>query len=481
MLWLALRFPSLPLEIFTRGSSASSPVAIVGSTEANADIVSCNAAARRIGVQPGMAVTAAWAIAPRLQTITRNRTAEREALERMAAWALQFTPAVSVATADELVMEVGGSLQLFGGFNQLWTEIERRIPDMGYTVLMAAAPTPVAAQWFARAGLSPRIRHNDALRLSLEKLPLAVAQLPAALADLFGNIGASTLGECLRLPRDGLARRGGKPFLELLDRALGKISDPRPFFSPPVIFKAGIALPAPVERTDALLFAARRLVAELCGMLTATGKGVQRLRFLLSHERHQDTQFSLDLASSTRDPDHLISVLRERLQRTALPCPATALAIESELLLPLASRNLTFLPDEQSDVETVVRLLERLRARLGKEAVRGFDIVADHRPERAWRSCEPGEASGACGRSWQPSARPLWLLPSPRLLPEIGEVPQHGGPLTMLTLPERIESGWWDGHDVEREYYVARNPAQSLLWIYRDRSKSGWYLHGFFS
>jgi protein ImuB len=48
-----------------------------------------------------------------------------------------------------------------------------------------------------------------------------------------------------------------------------------------------------------------------------------------------------------------------------------------------------------------------------------------------------------------------------------------------MTSAERIESGWWDGNDVGREYFVARNPVQSLLWIYRD--VQGWYLHGFFS
>jgi len=112
--------------------------------------------------------------------------------------------------------------------------------------------------------------------------------------------------------------------------------------------------------------------------------------------------------------------------------------------------------------------------------VHGFDTIADHRPERAWRACEPGKESPAA--AWPPSARPLWLLPSPRPLAEIAEVPQYEGPLTLLTTSERIESGWWDGHDVAREYFVARNSAQALLWIYREpRGSGGWFLHGFFS
>ena len=479
MLWLALRFPWLPLEIFTRGAKIAGPLAVVA-PGANAEIVTCNHEAQRLGVHEGMAVAAARALVSGLHVFKRDKAAERAALERIAAWALQFTPAVSLDPPAEVLLEVAGSLKLFGGFNRLWTDIASKISVLDYTTLMAAAPTALAAQWFARAGLSPRIRHHDALRLSLEKLPADALGLPAPSSDLLDKIGVRTLGECLQLPRDGLARRGGKELLERLDRALGQVSDPRPVFVPPAHFNATLQLPAPVEQAGALLFAAHRMITELCGLLMATGKGVQRLGFALSHEGHDDTRFALNLMAATRDPGHLTAVLGERLERLALPCPVIALAMESEMLLPLASRNLSFLPDDRTRAETAAQLIERLRARLGEDAVQGYDIIADHRPERAWRICEPGSESSE--RSpFSPSARPLWLLHSPRPLTEVAEIPQYEGPLTLLTTPERIESGWWDGHDVVREYYVARNPAHSLLWIYREpRKKSGWYLHGFF-
>jgi hypothetical protein len=35
--------------------------------------------------------------------------------------------------------------------------------------------------------------------------------------------------------------------------------------------------------------------------------------------------------------------------------------------------------------------------------------------------------------------------------------------------PERIESGWWDGGDVVRDYYVVGTRAGVRLWIYRER------------
>jgi protein ImuB len=79
------------------------------------------------------------------------------------------------------------------------------------------------------------------------------------------------------------------------------------------------------------------------------------------------------------------------------------------------------------------------------------------------------------------AARPLWLLAAPQPLAQVAGSPHYDGPLSLLSGPERIESGWWDGADVSRDYFVARNPAQSLLWIYHEHSApTAWYLHGFF-
>ena len=152
MLWLALRFPSLPLEIFTRGGALTGPLAAAASSTAHAEIVACNPRAHRLGIHEGIAVAAAQALSADLWVFARDSAAEYSALERMASWALQFTPTVSIAPPAEVLLEVEGSLRLFGGFNRLWTEVTQKLSAMRYTVVIAAAPTPLAAQWFARSG-----------------------------------------------------------------------------------------------------------------------------------------------------------------------------------------------------------------------------------------------------------------------------------------------------------------------------------------
>ena len=59
-------------------------------------------------------------------------------------------------------------------------------------------------------------------------------------------------------------------------------------------------------------------------------------------------------------------------------------------------------------------------------------------------------------------------------------MPHDDGRLELLAGPERIESGWWDGGEVARDYFIARAPSSALLWIFRARG-GGWYLHGLFA
>lgn len=491
MLWLALHFRHLPLEVFTRGTPTDAqPIAVTAGAETGATVIAANRAAQIQGVRPGMRVSSACALAANLQLMARDAAKERATRHRIAAWSLQFTSLASLAEPDAVLLEIEGSLKLFGGLHKLHQHIARGIAELGFNASLACAPTPLAAQWFARAGMNMRVQHPDALQHALEKLPAAFICDDEATRDLLDSFGVQTLGDCLRLPRDSLARRAGRHLLDQLDRALGSRPDPRLPFVAPQTYNAALPLPAPVASADALLFAARRLLTELCGWLTATGHGVQRPRFEFIHEKQIVTIITLELSSASRDLDHLTTLLRERLARTALPCAAIEIVIASGRVVPLASRNLAFLPDSAGQEESTSRFVERLNARLGANTICGLTPHADYRPERAWRACRPGSAANDNATSSLLPARPLWLLTTPRPLREKDESgathaaphDHEGSALSLLAGPERIEAGWWDGQHVARDYFVARNQAQSLLWIYRERNAAArWYVHGFFS
>ena len=100
------------------------------------------------------------------------------------------------------------------------------------------------------------------------------------------------------------------------------------------------------------------------------------------------------------------------------------------------------------------------------------------KPER--RIVEPDVMSGGPMSPWA-HERPLWLSPAPQPLSCVDGKPHvDDGALRLLEGPERIESGWWDGEGVARDYFVALAPGGERLWVYRDRVSRHWYLHGAF-
>lgn len=463
---MALCFPRLALEALLRGRAPSEGADDPWAVAENRSVLVCNAAAAAAGVRPGSALTAAWALAPRLRVLPRDAAAEGEALEAVAAWACQFTSKVSLEPPQAVLLEVEGSLRLFGGAGRLMARLRSGLAGIGFEALLAAGPTARAALWLAR-GASETLETLETLE-ALETLPVsAIAPAPEALA-LLHRIGVRTLGELMRLPRAGVAPRLGQRLLDDLDRALGKIPEPRAFFVPPERFSAQLELPAPVAQAGSVLFAARRLLLQLEGFLAARQAGVRGFTLSLLQRGAPPARIEIGFTAPRRDTEQGLRLLRERLRALALASPAEALRLEAGELAPLAGTTPGLFRDARSEAEDWERLLERLQARLGGALVHGLALHAEHRPERAWRASAEGEQAAPAAL---PGPRPLWLLEPPRRLGE--------GDFALLAGPERIESGWWDGDDVVRDYFIARTRAASLSWIYR--APGGWFLHGLFA
>ena len=474
MLWIALDFPLLPLETFALPSAHTEPWLV---TE-GADVLVCNDAARARGVRAGMRVSAACALAADLKYRPRDIAAEQAALTTLAAWAHQFTPNVSLEPPRALLLDIEGSLRLFGGLRPILQTLKRGLDEMGYSATMACAPTATAALLLARARMQKIVNCKRALEAAVAALPLDALECKTETAQTLQAIGARTVADFIALPRDGVARRGGRQLLETIDRALGRLPAPRRFFAPPDKFIAKLELAAPVSNSEALLFAATRLIRQLAGFLAARNGGIQRCTLNLLHERAA-TPLSIELVEPTRDPAHLALLVREKLSALTLKAPVQAISIEASDILVCAEENRELFRERDAGSGEWQKLVERLRARLGRDSVQGLQAEPEHRPERASRAGEPGSTS----TSPHVGPRPLWLLSSPQPLAEIATRPHYRETaLALIAGPERIESGWWDEDDVKRDYFVAQTPEHALLWVYRERrAPGGWYLHGVFS
>ena len=441
-----------------------------------------------------MTLSAAFALAIDLKVKERDEVAEKSSLEAVAGWATQFTSLVSLAPPQALLLEVGGSERLFGGVQLLAEVIEQGLRQLGYGARIAVAPTPLAALLLSRAGAGT-MSHPHSMTGDLAGVSLRNSGLEKKVVEQLRTLGLRTFADCYRLPRDGLARRVGPQVVAFLDKVLGKRADPRLPFVVPKHFERYLSLPDEVENLEALLFALRRLLLELTGLLRASDAGIQEIEITLRHRKHQSTRIDVGLLSPSRDEHHLQSLIKERLDRITLPSPVECIQIRTGEFSALAPVDLDFFDTTAHRSEDWPRLVEKLEARLGRGAVYGVNVFSEYRPERAWQSqtsklgfpLPTGERNKVRGRGVpNPDAslksRPIWLLPEPLLLRTKNHRPRFRGPLTLPRPRERIESGWWDGNDVSRDYFVAVNETGERLWIFRDRrSPTTWYMHGIFA
>jgi protein ImuB len=487
VLWLALVLPELPLQVFIRGLAAPGLLAITEKTP-RARIIAATPGARKQGIQPGQGVASALAMLPTLRLVARTPEREVALLKELAAWAGAFASRVCLDPPDCILLEVSASLRLFGGLDALESALQDGLQQQGIDVCSASAPTPLAARWFARHAQhypQPLVTPTPDWQCRLDALPLTLLADDSAVStasfDLLSGLGLHTLGEVRALPASGLARRQAQAVSETLARAYGETHDLRPEYTPPERYTAELSLPAATINTEPLMFAARRLFAGLTSWLTVRHTGIDHCRLSLLHERGEDTTLDILTGTPSRDEARLNLLARERLAVLELPSAVEGMKLSAHAPRALAARSDDLFGDPATERENALLLLDRLRARLGEDCVRQLSTFPDRRPECAWRSTPlRTSVSTSSHRTVRELGtlpgplRPLWLLPRPRLI----DSPRK---LHLLRGPERIEQGWWDGHDVRRDYYMASTSDEALWWVFRELDPPhDWYLQGYF-
>jgi protein ImuB len=439
------------------------------------------------GVMPGQSANAALALLPELEVIERSELAEQQTLENLACWLEQFTSVVSLAGPDVLLVEIAGSLRLYGGLLSLRQQITAGLVEQGFTASLAIAPTPLAATWLAKGGRRACIREPANISTALRTLPLACLGWPAAVCESLTGMGVRNIGECLRLPREGFARRFGPQRLLELDRALGRLPDPRTSWRAPERFCADHEMTEEQSDREVLLVICHELLQSLERFLLTRQLGTQRVLFSFFHLRAPATHLQLGCAEAERMSDRWFDLLRIQFEKLTLPEPVIAVRLQgsrTEALQAESGRLMFHRKTARQGLRfSIAQLAERLVARVGNQSVAGVATVAEHRPQLAWqpRSLLDGKTADILLSARGRLQRPLWMLPEPALLPVDQGYPLHHGPLRILDGPERLETGWWDEDSISRDYYTAINPHGMRLWVFRNRNRNAdWYLHGFF-
>ncbi|WP_461657409.1 DUF6504 family protein [Methylorubrum aminovorans] len=492
---VSLYLPAWPTDRLRRSGSHAAPpdepLVTVAQDGARRVLAGLDAAARRLGLSPGMSAAQAQAMIPGLHLVPAAPEADAAALERLGLWCQRYAPIVALDPPDGLLIDVTGAAHLFGGEAPLLADLSARLERTGITARLALADTPGCAWGLARFGAGGIVPPGGAAQ-ALAPLPVAALRLGAEAVRALQEVGLTRIGGLTDKPRAALRLRFGAEILFRLDRALGHEPEPLTALAAPETPLVVLRFAEPVGARESL----ERVVADLCARLVPElerrGLGARRLDLVFARVDRLDQAVRVGTARPSRDAAHLARLLTERL-----PLVDPGFGIEEAWLgasrvEPLAESQASHLA-AGPQAPDLAALVDTLLVRLGAARVYRLAPVESDLPERAVRRV-PALAA-PLGAVWPADLpRPARLLAPPEPVSAVAEIPD-APPLFFVWRntrhriaradgPERILGEWWVAEaeaDLTRDYYRVETEAGERFWLFRDgpmEAQGRWWLHG---
>jgi protein ImuB len=389
----------------------------------------------------------------------------------------------------------------------------------------SSRPSPSAAKG-TRSVPATIIPHGQQSTL-LRELPVAALRLPADVVATLHELGIRQIGQLQSLPRSSLPARFGPSVLERLDQMHGLVQELIVPVLPAEPVEADWSFEEPTADRRAIESILRRLIGEIAEMLVARQEGAQQLVCRLLCVGKEPVRLAIGTLQPTAVATHLCELVRLQLERITLAGEVLAVHVEVTASGPLGVQQQEFFDAgiNRDGQKHLAVLLDRLSSRLGEKAVLRPRLHPDPQPEYASRletvlnnqggpilfesvpaprsprrnpksrsslPAEAGTTNTAPDYQFTTTiaARPLCLKPRPIPVEVISVVPD-GPPVRFRWHavehvikdswgPERIETGWWRGPHVERDYYRVETATGQRFWLFRQNDTGKWFLHGAF-
>jgi len=480
--------PMLPLQILLRGKPHwdSAPVAVVDDEGPNGRITHLNTAARKT-LRIGMRQTVARDLLPNLHAAVVSPEEASEVSRDLVASLQTFSPRVeAIDYAGAFHVDPEGLRRLYGGYHNWATSIHRylRARHWRNAVTVGFHRHRALAVAMTHDGITV-LKSADDERERSNKTPLRKFDLPGELCESLEALGIETLGDLLVLPAGELHSRfgaGASTLHHLFAEDIQLPIQPHAFAEPARI---SFQVDPPDDDQHRLLFAIKGALHSLLHQVRARGEAIQSLELSLHLERAPFHQERIEPASPTLDLMLMLELVRLRLGELSLRGAVEEVELLATTVCSHAEQ--ISLPGHQSsrDMSAAHRALARIRAAYGERSVTKARMREAHLPEASFR-WEPTQCVQAGEQLKAPPVssmvRRVYAHPKP-LAARMPKEPEAGPSLAKdhaiehMYGPYRVSGGWWK-RLVERDYYYAETDHGDLLWLFYDRPRKRWFLHG---
>jgi len=487
-----VNIPALPLQIVLQGHPdwRPHPVAVVVEDRPQSPIVWVNGRARKSGIAPGLSYASALSLSPELRAEAVAPAHVANTVEAIAARLRAFSPDIETSSDEPGVFwaNIAGLHRLYPSLDVWAGTVRTDLAGAGFTAVVVVGFTRFGTYAAARVARSvrmfadPRDEYDDAGRVPLARL----ATIPPKTLDALHQLGVRSVSALLRLPADGLLERFGPELHRLHRLAAGDLLIPLQPKTPPAPIQRSVLLDDPESDASGLLFLIKRLLHPMLAALAARGQALAALDVRLRPDRHPWRAEKVRPAAPTLDAVQILDLVRLRLESVGLTAGVIEIDLEAGGQPATPEQMQLFAEYQQRDLDAGNRALARLRAEFGDGAVVRAVLRKGHLPEARF-SLERMERLQIPQprRTEMPTlvrrvfSRPQALPPAPRPSHDDGWLISGvvRGSVADQTGPYILSGGWWV-REVRRDYYFVETRRGELLWVYYDRRRRGWFLHG---
>ena len=390
--------PTMPYRTDPGAPAEETPFATVIDAAGRRLLAAVNPAAAAAGLAPGMPLADARSFVPGLATAAAAPVEDAAALRRLAEWCGRYSPWTAPDGADGVRIEITGSAHLWGGEAALAADLAARLEHRHIACHIAIADT-LGAAWalarFAPTGEPAVILPPRDTQAGLSPLPVEALRLDPTTAAGLRRVGLKRVGDLYAMPRAALARRFGERVALRLDQAQGDRPEPLSPLGEAPVRRVRLSFAEPIADPADLARAAERLAEDLVLRLAREGTGARRLDLAFHRVDGRVERIRLGTARPSRDPHHLATLFRERLDTVDPGLGVEDMILAAFAVEPLMPEQISFphpnppsLAGEgrvgASEVAAgVAPLLDRLGAKLGLAALYRLEPNESHIPERA--------------------------------------------------------------------------------------------------
>jgi protein ImuB len=474
------------------GWGATEPVALVQRNNGALIVLSTTPAAARGGVTIGMNSTEARALLPTLHLEhMESSTSELVDLTSLSRCFEKLGPTYRAFGHDSVAVEICAGA--FGGENacvEIAVDILRKMGHLSVVVVVdgdrcdADSAALGLAMWKSRHAVVP----HEQLSGALSEIPLEILApllLPtSSLPKRLHTMGVTTAGELSRLHTASVARRFGEEGVRLLKMIRAEISPSPPLPDrPPNLPFLRREIDGRVTTTPALRPHITELVNRLISRLRANESAASRVQLTFKLDSTADSVMTIRTQRPWRQAGTILRLIDRRLEQWPLNGEVTALELRVLKEVRWYGSQPLLLKGDDEPQEPIEELVIRLEDTLGETKIFRPASAPSHRPETAWgdrRSVERDQTDHSI-------RRPSILLPRPTTIEvEFNRGPRHVElegrwcEVTGRMGPERIAGEWWSDSQYARDYWQLELTDGRRPWVFHDRKRDEWRLHGWF-